>query len=832
MEKWFRFDLLKDPLRLEEFTDNGQVPRFGWIISLMGAPADHNNRLYLTWALTELSTLNTLHSLHTLGYDNAAFVRRVDTACQKYAGAFEFRIALAFASIASGQFHNGISQLRSIWDDVQTPKTYADVLRYTLHYWQYNLPILPEFKAHNIRDRAVRLRWKIPLTWLGENTDFADNFGDDSLALLHLQPDLQKPPNSNYGYFQSLAEPYIYYSQLQLRIRIDTIAILVNDYWGSLGSSILSIFRDLVAKILMREEGAIEELKLPGYDLTAFLAASATELTLIGYCCLAEWDCIVSCLRWLIAILGRPKRAMIIRSCKAGNSKSKSLEPHLRDSLPNKFSGTSVGLVYVQKEKAISKLFNASSLCWLMLFSEAYIGTHIYQPFTYIHRFEKTEIWKGKGLKLEFDVMIHAAGIEEVVQIDGTPILCGFKSALIPIVCYEDKSVQWHLIVAEGDDGPFRLIQHRHDFQSSLPVERLRNVEIDSLRGTAYVGWHKDGVTITLGTITPPIEISRTGLPIHEAISVPSGISVQLGAQVNTPFGGLVTVTRTYRSSSLAFSMPQPENFWAAVDHLFLKHVIVYDEMKKLALYAPLIHLVLFLLRAYLRDNDYPLHSIFGLQPNRRAIREFGPRMIVEGFSVQDALRAVYTRYSAVHSVLPPQHRLSSSGILGFEVADILGNNNTFFARKLAIEKGVRPWNLFAKTTDVVFCGVIGDMVQFSPGPDIVNPPKCCLRPPLGYSILIFPIPLLKTCFDTLDGNCVRQNGRKDLRWEPTASLFDGCKLGIQCDGSACFRERLQCVKRGKGVLKRKRPRNGYVTQKYSWMEGDEDGAVCFGRMA
>jgi hypothetical protein len=114
--------------------------------------------------------------------------------------------------------------------------------------------------------------------------------------------------------------------------------------------------------------------------------------------------------------------------------------------------------------------------------------------------------WKGKWLKLEFDVLVHAAGVEEVVLVDDTPILSGFQGALIPITLFEDGSVQWHLIVAK-DDGLFRWIHHRGDFLESLPIERVRNIPIHQLKGTAYLGWHETGVKVIFGTISPPVEI-------------------------------------------------------------------------------------------------------------------------------------------------------------------------------------------------------------------------------------------------------------------------------------------------------------------------------------
>ena len=230
-----------------------------------------------------------------------------------------------------------------------------------------------------------------------------------------------------------------------------------------------------------------------------YLGALRMDVSFVGFCSLAEWNCIVSCLRWLIAIVGIPKRKLKVRSCNAEYQKLKPIGDQLRNSIPVEHYDTHFEMEYVVREEDITELYHTSiQPCWVGLFSEAYIGVHIHERFTYSTRFKETETWKGKGLKVGFPSLVHAAGVEEVVDIDGSPILCGFCSALIPIAQFEDGSVQWHLLIARNDNGPFRWIHHRNDFRELLPMERLRNVKIDSLKGTAYVGWHKTGVNIML----------------------------------------------------------------------------------------------------------------------------------------------------------------------------------------------------------------------------------------------------------------------------------------------------------------------------------------------
>jgi len=212
MEKWLRFELLRDPLNVK-FADNDLAAWFDAILFLLRRQGSQSTPVHLTWGLANLSQLNMLHSLHTLHYDNAAFVRIMDETCQKYPDSFEFPIALPFAGIAVGQFHNGTSQLTSIY--VRMPKIYVDVLRYAVSNWVSG-SILADIRSYGMHDRAVILTWEIPAGWKG-TTDSFDKFADDSLALMYLQPENKSFPN--YGCFQSLRE-HSKYQRSKPRIRL------------------------------------------------------------------------------------------------------------------------------------------------------------------------------------------------------------------------------------------------------------------------------------------------------------------------------------------------------------------------------------------------------------------------------------------------------------------------------------------------------------------------------------------------------------------------------------------------------------------------------------
>jgi len=828
LEKWLRLEGYEDSSRIE-LTDPDPA-WFDAVNALMRLPSSETNRLYLTWEIVQLSRINTFHSLHTLHYNDAAFMGLLNDAFQKYSNSLEFQISFAFAGIARGQYYNGIRQLQKLCEGDRTPTPYKSVLLRAIEMWldMSNSFLLSNLNPHDHRFRAVTFNCTIPAHWLGKR-EFVDQFEDDSLTLLSLQPNNQRP--LNYGSFQGLPGFSSADVFLDPHIRLDFMARLVSDYWGFLGKIVISAFRCILQKVIMtREYAVVQMIDESKSSMKVYLAASVTNISLVGYTSLAEWNAIVSCLRWLVALVGAPGGHLSIRHCSPGQWKLKPIWRDLRNRLPEDIRDTVIEMQYIVTEEQMTGLYTLSTMpCWLNMFSGAYIGAHVCQNFTYSNVFEETTRWTGKGLKLEFDILIQAAGVEEIIEVDGSPILCGFQSALIPIAQYEDDSIQWHLVTTKDDEGPMRWIQHRDDFRALLPVERMKHVEIDKLKGTAYVGWHRTGVNVILGTLDPPSEVLRSKLPLCQHIRIPSDFQVQVGIQTTiSPVGAVVGITKTYRRCSLAFAIAPPDNFFAIVDQLFSKHVIVYDEGAKVALFCPLINLVLFLIRAYLRNNCYPsnvldLRFAPSLQHHQSAIRDLGDKSIVPGFTFRDVVKVVTHRYSAVYQFLPAELRLTGGDILGFEVTDILGNNDTVYARKLPIKKGVKPWSLLAKTTDVAFTGGIGQIISIDEGKAPV--PRCSLKIPSGRDILVFPIPLLKRHFDGAEGQCFRQRGRGEFQWEPTPMLFD-CKSGNECDGESCWKSRLQCIKKGSGVLKRKKS-NGTITQEVKWMSGD--GAVCFG---
>jgi hypothetical protein len=450
--------------------------------------------------------------------------------------------------------------------------------------------------------------------------------------------------------------------------------------------------------------------------------------------------------------------------------------------------------------------------------------------------------WYGKGLKIPFDLMVHFAGVDHLIYDEQrTPILTGIRTALVPIGRFRDSSVQWHFVVAPEDDtssSQFRWFQHHPDFEKMLPPKdkRFHNAALDDLKGTAYVGWSPTDVEVVLGVKDPPNPLSRSNLPQIKFDYVHSGRDFQSGLQVTpVPFvGSLFSVTKKFSKAGFGSRFTPSQNACALVDQLYSKQVVIYDDGTKTGHLSLLINLVLSLVRGYLKYNGYSynreaLTFPHRIQDSRQELRTLQFMHVDHwqdpGPTFGDIFKHITYRYSAVHDLLPQAARWSETKILGFEIADILANNDCFFPRKLKISNG---WNIIAEFTDVVFCRDFGEITVFAGQADVV--PRCLQTPPSGHNILVCPLDLLKKHFDFKARNCFGQRGRQDILWSVRGNPFEVCRRSGSCNGIACWASKLQYIENLGWIDRFRRHKDlpcGDIT-----IELEGDGAVCFGRLS
>jgi len=249
-------------------------------------------------------------------------------------------------------------------------------------------------------------------------------------------------------------------------VKMDHVDEIVGDHWGSLGMAVLEVALELLTHASANETNfSVGSAKVASLQLHPL----PTGMSVDAYTTPTEWNSLLSCLKWLFSCLSHdPPSALMIRQ----------FVPAIA------IAGESQLSEFVVQEETISaSRATANDACWLGLIAGANIGLYDQNPPTG----SSAHDWVGKGLKIPFHILVQIASIDEIVDFDGTPVLCGFQTALIPIEAFDDGSVQWHFLTG-CDDERFRWISDRHDFLQLLPPERLRDVDINNLKGMAYVG--------------------------------------------------------------------------------------------------------------------------------------------------------------------------------------------------------------------------------------------------------------------------------------------------------------------------------------------------------
>jgi hypothetical protein len=339
-------------------------------------------------------------------------------------------------------------------------------------------------------------------------------------------------------------------------------------------------------------------------------------------------------------------------------------------------------------------------------------------------------------------------------------------------------------------------------------------------------GWAS--IVTILGNTDPPNPIPRSHLPQTKSQYIRSGIDLQGALQITPgiPISPFLGITQKLALVGMRCRYTPDEDRCGMVDQLYSKQVILYDDSHKTAYLCRLINLVVSLVRAYLRDNGYEYDGKIldfegGVEKNQTDVRRLLTKQIDEAnnFKFEDVFKIVIKRYSAMNALLRPELRCTKNAILGFEIADILDSND-LYARKLAVTNGVETWNALAELIDVVFCGGYGDVILSA------NRPHCPPLPPSGCNVLVCPLSLLKKHFDSVDGNCNKQRGRKKFVWESTGTEFEcDTKFGRKCNGWECLGHRLQRINAPRKLIKipLKNPR------KEQSVSFEGDGAIGFG---
>lgn len=175
----------------------------------------------------------------------------------------------------------------------------------------------------DLRYRAVRLEYEIRCNWV-EVEEFCDK-PEDFVGLMEITYE-EEAMKQKWRAFSTLETVFSWVGVILSRreimqptdtpqVRLDTVEMLVREYWGPLGISVLQSYTLLLRQII-GADSAVERISL-GYPSTTEmrlrLEASHKHVWSIGSTGEEEWIAAKSCLEWLLSITGQPENGICIQ---------------------------------------------------------------------------------------------------------------------------------------------------------------------------------------------------------------------------------------------------------------------------------------------------------------------------------------------------------------------------------------------------------------------------------------------------------------------------------------------------------------------------------------
>ena len=627
------------------------------------------------------------------------------------------------------------------------------------------------------------------------------------------------------GSISSELEDFIVVSEVQTSDRIslveaERLGVLVARYWGNTGTSVLRFFLSSVEKFagdhsalsavqtrITTVEGDVEMVVTQDGIL---LVSVGIDLTLPG-----------NCIEWIDGVLGSPSSVGLWRK---RHSLSALVKGYADVRKEHDMISKAVGqdlidapIYWVEyglpREEKIGTTSEPYSLCWAELFDRAYVG--------WCESPHHSTLTKGRGLRISFELMLALSGIVEHKEHNGGVILVGLFTVLIPMA-FVDEGIQWHLKTYESGSR-LRIIQDDEDFSALIPAGRLLVKDVNLLTGMAYVGWGTEvNINLLNGQLPLPGRSSlQTKSSTRWQLKQRAG---QLGFQGPSPFQLQVSGQLIYERYSTVCRYGRGQSFGLTIDAIFRAIVFIFDESRKTMWLCPASHLIVFMLRHYLKANHYKpvdadILTIGEPGEASRKLKRLEHRIIETGLTQTygEVIMNIINRYSAAFGKLSRVE--GGNELLGYELLDILGNESYFNASALKCEPSVRCWSPLVGKEDIIFCHGIGEVMSRQ---GVGN--SECDRPPEGCNLLVTPVALLERRLEKI---C-----HEGYKWAIRGSPFccPSSETKSQCAG-LCWKERIQEIVRKDNVA-------GKVAKLFGVSKRSPEtkiaplppmGALCFG---
>ena len=448
--------------------------------------------------------------------------------------------------------------------------------------------------------------------------------------------------------------------------------------------------------------------------------------------------------------------------------------------------------------------------CWLPLFSNPVIARGFRIP----------ERKNGEqGLEVPLEIMAALGGARHVTEFEGGLVLKGYSAMFVPIKC-QQKSVQWHLLCARGEDRiPYREASIQCPNRALLG--ELNHEKLSTTR--TFLGLWKEAQThlATADVEYGEIDWSKA----KEAGSSPRltggtvGVSKIISAQMSFVLGA--------KDGSYHYSQREP--FQKTIDRAEEFPIVLYDQKDRRAWLVSALAVMLHIIQ--LRSHNKPFVvggnkvQISPLDPLRQghAAREAVARnkslklfdcetneekeyyfrdAILDTWSILDRLMEKEATTQATPGIAV--HTTWQTTLYGWELMDIAKEETHLKHKAQVLEKTAGRWYDLVKDVDavVLFASGLGNIIR--PRSESAELCRKWRSLPKGKDYLAVCVPMLETFY-------AKAGHRQDhqyltsakLQWHLGPMLFEKC---ADIASNSCECDRLQQVYHDSyGVLGRRK---------------------------
>ena len=428
-----------------------------------------------------------------------------------------------------------------------------------------------------------------------------------------------------------------------------------------------------------------------------------------------------------------------------------------------------------------SELLKEEQSCWFPLFANPVIA----RGFPVSER-ENQE----QGLEVPLEMMAALGGARHVTEFEGGLVLKGYSTMFVPVKCQQD-SVQWHLILARGED---RILYCEASVQcpNRALLEELNYEKLSTTR--TFLGWWKSAET-HLGTADAGYKCIDWS-PLGESKRSAKISGANLGFQ--NMLTGQLSFVLGAKDGRLHFSQKGP--FQRIVQCAEKTPVVLYDTADYRAWLVPGLDLMLHVVQTRHHLSPYQINgnpveltpaipkkgraaaaeAVASNQQRQLYERDFPTR---KPYCFQDAILDIWSQMerlmekedSIEASAGLALHGTMQSKLHGWEYMSLVDEKN-YRRKEATVSKSSGGWVDLINDVDclVLFATGLGEIIR--PVTDLRSLCSTWKTLPKKKDYLAAGVPMMELLYSEAGSRLSRKHlSTSHLQWDRGSMLFEPC---------------------------------------------------------